>query len=154
MPGAIVTGSLATRTCLALALPVAAFGALGCGEDSSSSGPRGEDEAQVEAVAAAFEQIVAARDTEAFCEILAPNDVLKLGRGRSKGREECLTVWGPRQNPLFRAERAEFDVERLSFEGSYATAKLANGGELAFAKEGGRWYVHLAPGPGQGGGAS
>ncbi|HEX2096106.1 MAG TPA: hypothetical protein VHF50_01920 [Solirubrobacterales bacterium] len=119
----------------------------GCGDESSTG--REDAEAQIEATTARFQQILAAKDVQAFCEILAPNDVLKLGGGRTKGEKECLSVWGRERNPLFRAQDPKLEIEALSFEGAYATAELANGGELAFAREGGRWYVHLQPGPGQ-----
>ncbi len=145
------------RSCLVL--PLAAASAIllaSCGDSGAdvSGSPAGSDAEsaaeRIEAVAERFERIVAEKDTQAFCQVLAPSDVRRLGGGETNGERECLTVWGPARNPLFRAQEADFEIDSVSFEGSYATAELANGGELAFAQEGGEWYVHLAPGPGQG----
>lgn len=145
------------RSCLVL--PLAAASAIllaSCGDSGAdvSGSPAGSDAEsaaeRIEAVAERFERIVAERDAQAFCQALAPNDVQRLGGGVSNGERECLQVWGPARNPLFRAKDPDFAIESVYFEGSYATAELANGGELAFAQEGGEWYVHLAPGPGQG----
>jgi hypothetical protein len=125
-------------------------GAEVSGSPAASSDGGGASE-EIETLTDRFHQILAEKDVAAFCRILAPNDVLRLGGGKTNGRRECLTVWGRDRNPLFTAEVPELSVESIDFEGSYATARLTNGGKLAFAREGGRWYVHLAPGAGQGG---
>ena len=143
-----VRGSLA----LSLLVPLLAFAACGSSDDGAAQGGAGtgtdEDRERIEALADRFERIVAAEDAAAFCRVLAPNDVQKLG-GPARGTERCLTVWGRGRNPLFAAEDPDLSVEEIAFEGTYATAELANGGELGFVREGERWYVHLAPGSGQ-----
>lgn len=131
-------GALAAFLLLAVAGGLAA-----CGGDSADEGE--SREARIEELTAGFEKAIATRDAEAFCDLLAPNDVEKLGNGEGDGREQCLIVWGGEQNPLFAASDTELEIESISFEGNYATATLASGGELSFAREGGRWYVHLAP---------
>lgn len=105
---------------------------------------------QIDAVTERFERALHDRDVAAFCRILAPSAVQRLGGGETNGKKECLVVWRPGRNPLFRPKAPDLAVESVSFEGAYATAKLANGGELGFSYEGGKWYVHLAPEPGQG----
>jgi hypothetical protein len=118
-----------------------ALGLVACGGDGDDDPER----ESIEVVTERFSTAIANGDAAAFCAILAPNDVQKLGEGESDGKKECLVVWGKDRNPLFSAEDPELEVESVSYEGDYATAELTNGGELGFAKEGGRWYVHLAP---------
>jgi hypothetical protein len=148
-------------------MKISAFGAAallaagigGCGDsggasvDGTVAGAVEEEGAveEIEAAAARLEQAVADRDSRAFCRVLAPSAVQRLGGGETDGRRECLRVWGPARNPLFRAKRVpDLSVERVSFRGTYATAQLGNGGKLAFSREGGSWYVQLAPGRAQG----
>lgn len=133
---------------LLLAVTVSACG------DSGSSEAQQDEEAGIEALGERFERIVRAKDAKAFCAILAPTDVHRLGEGKTDGSEECLVVWGESRNPLFQAADAELEIESVALEGFYATAELANGGELSFAKEEGDWYVHLSPGAGQAEGAA
>ncbi|MEX0972272.1 MAG: hypothetical protein WDZ46_03330 [Solirubrobacterales bacterium] len=140
------------RASLALFLAALLLGFVGCGSSDEGDAGAGtdEDRERIETLAERFERIVAAEDAAAFCGELAPNDVQKLG-GPGGGGKRCLAVWGKGRNPLFTAEDPDLSVEEIAFEGTYATAELANGGELGFVREGGRWYVHLAPGPGKGG---
>lgn len=148
--GATLTALLAAT---ALVAALAACGDSGGPSVSGSAAASIDEEGaaeEIEAVAERFDEIVAERDTRAFCRALAPSAVQRLGGGETDGQKECLAVWGPARNPLFRAKAdPELTVESVSFEGGYATAKLANGGELGFSHEDGRWHVNLAPGPGQ-----
>jgi hypothetical protein len=128
----------------AMLLAIAMAAALAaCGEDAA--GPREDNEERIVSLSERFSRILAAKDTEAFCSVLAPNDRQRLGEGKTDGRKECLVVWGVDRNPLFAASDPDLEIESVSFRGAYATARLANGGELGFAREGGRWYIHLAP---------
>jgi hypothetical protein len=138
------------RRLLGLVAPLAlASLLLGCGDGGPSAGPQG-DRAEIEALTERFARIVERQDAEAFCAILAPNDVQRLAERRGDGSEECLKVWGNGRNPLFGADAPDFSLESVVLEGTYAKAMLGSGGELGFAKEDGRWYVHLGPGRGQG----
>jgi hypothetical protein len=131
-----------------LALPViAALGLAACGDSESPAEQReASDREQIEAVARGFAEAVTARDAEAFCATLAPADVERLGEGRNDGRKRCLVVWGRGRNPLFEAGDTDLTLEEITkLDASTATAKLANGGELAFTDERGAWHVHLAP---------
>ncbi|MEX2448681.1 MAG: hypothetical protein WD404_08060 [Solirubrobacterales bacterium] len=139
--------ALAVLGAAAIGIALPACGSSEGGSDGADSGTDA-DRARIEALTERFGRVLAARDARAFCRLLAPNDVQKLG-GKEAGRRRCLAVWGRKRNPLFRAEAPDFSVEDVSFQGSYATAQLANGGELGFAREGDRWYVHLAPEAGQ-----
>jgi len=128
-----------------------ALGGAGCGGDDTVPAPEGaagDDVEQIEAVTASFARAVEQKDARAFCDLLAPNDVEKLGRGKTDGKKECLVVWGPKRNPLFAAESPDLRVAAVvEIDSGSATAKLATGGELAYLREGGGWYVHLAPAP-------
>jgi hypothetical protein len=137
-----IRSAVATLCALGIVASLAA-----CGEESSPA--RATDEASIRTLAERFESILASRDVKAFCRVLAPNDRQRLGGGRTDGKAECLTVWAPERNPLFQANQSDLGIESISFSGAYATAKLANGGELAFANENGRWYIHLEPAPSQ-----
>lgn len=132
---------------LLVALSLVACALAACG-DSGSPAERREasDREQVEALAERFAAAVAARDAAAFCATLAPGDVERLGEGRSDGRQRCLVVWGEGRNPLFAAPDPDLELDEIAeLKRTSATATLANGGELAFVKEGGAWHVHLAP---------
>jgi len=121
------------------------LGACG-GSDSPTEEREARDREQIEAVAKRFAVAVAAEDAKAFCATLLPNDVQKLGEGKNDGSKRCLVVWGKDRNPLFQAKNANLELEEITeLKGPSATATLATGGELAFAKEGGAWHVHLAP---------
>lgn len=135
------------RASLLALTSLAILGLAACGGSESPAEQReASDRDQIEAVAERFAAAVAAEDAKAFCATLAPNDVEKLGEGRSNGSRRCLVVWGQGRNPLFAAQSADLDLEEIAkLKGTTATATLANGGELVFAKEGGGWYVHLAP---------
>lgn len=136
--------SLQSRFAAAVLVAVAlATVLLSCGEDSPGS--REGAEMQIEELTGRFSRALATEDAKAFCALLAPNDRQRLGGGETDGARECLVVWGTDRNPLFSAKGTDLEVEGLAFEGAYATAELANGGTLGFAREGGRWYVHLAP---------
>lgn len=131
------------RSALAALLTLAAaVGLIACGSEDS---PEASKEAQIATVTERFGAAIEAEDTKAFCGLLAPNDIEKLGEGRSDGQKECLVVWGEGRNPLFGAKDPELEIESVTYKGAYATATLSSGGELGFAKENGRWYVHLAP---------
>lgn len=131
---------------LALCLLVGC-GFAGCGgSDSPAEQRQASDREQIEAVAERFAAAVAAKDAKAFCATLAPIDVERLGEGRSDGGKRCLVVWGEGRNPLFLAKNPDLALEEITeMKSTTATAELANGGELAFIKEGGGWYIHLAP---------
>jgi hypothetical protein len=104
------------------------------------------DVEQIEAVAKRFARAVEHEDAKAFCRLLAPNDVLKLGGGETNGQKECVVVWGRERNPLFAAKDPDLRLAAITkLDGTTATAKLATGGRLAFLREGGGWHVHLAP---------
>ena len=125
-----------------------ALGLAACGgdEESKAEAQKDDDAGQVEAVAERFDRIVAAKDTEAFCEILAPSSVQRLGGGETDGRKECLAVWGRARNPLFKASDPDLTVAEITkYEPPYVTARLNNGGKLVFLREGGTWYVTVAP---------
>lgn len=131
--------------CLASLAAAGALAACG-GSDSPAEQREASDREQIEAVAARFAAAVDAKDAKAFCATLAPNDVQKLGEGKSDGAKRCLVVWGKGRNPLFQAAGADLALEEITkLKGPTASAKLATGGELAFAKENGAWHVHLAP---------
>lgn len=128
--------------CAALGLALAGCG----GSDSPAEQREASDREQIEAVAERFAAAVAAKDAKAFCATLAPNDVEKLGEGRSDGTRRCLVVWGEGRNPLFAADDPDLELEEITqVKRASATGALANGGKLVFVKEGGGWHVHLAP---------
>jgi len=136
------------RRLAAVCLASLAAGALAAcgGSDSPAEQREASDREQIEAVADRFVAAVAAEDAKAFCATLAPNDVEQLGEGKNDGSKRCLVVWGKGRNPLFQAKGADLALEEITkLKGPTASAKLASGGELAFAKEGGAWHVHLAP---------
>ncbi len=132
----------------------AALALSACGDEPSKAEEQ-EDAAaaQIEAVAERFDAIVAAKDTKAFCKILAPSIVQRLGEGKSNGKKECLVVWSPAKNPLFEAKDPDLTVAEITkVKPPTATADLNNGGKLAFLHEQGAWHVSMSPGPGQGAG--
>lgn len=143
MSGGAVRAALAALLVLALGVSL-----IACGDSGDSA--EASKETQITTATESLQVAIEAEDAKAFCDLLAPNDVEKLGEGRSDGAKRCLVVWGKGQNPLFGAADAELEIESVTYDGAYATAKLTNGGELGFAKEGGRWYVHLAPEGGEG----
>lgn len=127
------------------ALVALALSACGGGEEGLSGSSDGQE---IEAVAERFDQAVAARDAEAFCETLSPLEVQRLGGGKSDGKKECLAVWSRRRNPFFKTKGdPDLTVAKITkIENPVATARLNNGGRLAFSREGGVWYVSVAPG--------
>ncbi len=133
----------------ALALGVAtAVGLAACGDSSTEADDRSEAESrrQVEATASRFAAAVERKDPRAFCRLLAPSAVERLGGGRSNGKKECLVVWGPKRNPFFKAEHPNLALEGVGeLDAFSATARLANGGRLVLVRERGGWYVNLAP---------
>lgn len=118
-----------------------------CGDSDSPAEQReASDREQIEALAGRFAAAVEAKDAAAFCATLAPNDIERLGEGETDGKRRCLVVWGRDRNPLFAAPDSDLELEQITeIERTTANATLANGGELAFTKEGGAWHVHLAP---------
>lgn len=137
---------------LLLAVAALGIGLLACGQDGPEVGGSAAASIdtksateRIEALTARFEKAIRQRDAKAFCELLAPNDVQRLGKGKGDGKKRCLAVWGKGRNPLFEAKDVELEIERIEFEGSYASAELSNGGKFAYANEDGRWYVHLVP---------
>lgn len=134
-----------------VAAAVLALIAAGCGGDDTAPAPEGaagDDVQEIEVVTARFADAVERKDAKAFCDLLAPNDVEKLGRGRTDGRKECLRVWGRGRNPLFAAKDPDLRVtEVVEIDSGSAVAKLGTGGRLAYLREGGGWRVHLAPAP-------
>jgi hypothetical protein len=131
-----------------LALAALALVACGGGSDSvpAPPGASSQDTEQIEATATRFARAVADRDVRAFCGLLAPSAVARLASGGINGRKRCPVVWGPGQNPLFAAKHPGLQLEKIiQVKGPSATARLADGGRLVFLREGGAWYVNLAP---------
>jgi len=138
---------LAIAAALALA-PALALSACGGSSETSTEAPQPEagSRSPIEATASRFAAAVEAKDVRAFCKVLAPSAVQRLGEGRSNGSKECLVVWGPKQNPFFKVEDPNLAVEDVTeIDGTSATARLANGGRLVFLRERGNWYVNIAP---------
>jgi len=120
-------------------------GLAACGSSSDVPTPvlkEAQARKQVEAVAARFAQVVADKDAKAFCKLLSPEDKKRL---RYEERR-CLVVWGPKQNPLFKAKNPDLALKEVTkVDLPNATARLANGGKLVFLQESGTWYVNLTP---------
>jgi hypothetical protein len=117
-----------------------------CGGSSPSEEREIGERERVEAVAERFAAAVEAKDAEAFCAVLAPNDKAGLTGGTSDGEKRCLTVWGLGRNPLFAAKDPDLSLEEIAkLDSGTAVAELGGGGRLAFSKEQGSWYVSLAP---------
>lgn len=126
-------GALAALLALAL---------LACGSESKQDQREGEDKEQIEATAKRFAVAVAAKDTKAFCKLLAPAGKELLAR---EGRR-CLVVWGADRNPLFKVSDPDLELEQITkLDRPSATAELANGGRLVFTRAHHTWYVNLAP---------
>jgi hypothetical protein len=135
---------------IAVASFLAAFLLASCGGGSDSvpapNGASAVDVTQIEALGAHFAAAVKDKDAEAFCKLLAPADVVRLGAGETNGQKRCLIVWGPAHNPLFAAKHPNLRLTRITkLKIPDASAKLANGGRLTFLRTGGAWYVDLAP---------
>jgi hypothetical protein len=136
------------RAAIAVSILATAFGFTACGSDSGATkAGRGDAqeqdqiEAQIEATAVRFAAAVESKDVKVFCRLLSPEAKKRL---RYEERR-CLVVWGPRRNPLFQAENPDLSIEEVTkIEPPNATARLANGGRLAFLRERGTWYVNLA----------
>lgn len=119
-----------------------ALSACGGSDPSAAELSQAKDRLQIEAAAKRFAAAVEDKDAKAFCALLSPEDKKRL---RYEERR-CLVVWGPKQNPLFKAKNPNLALKEVTkVKLPNATAKLANGGELVFLQEDGAWYVNLAP---------
>jgi hypothetical protein len=109
----------------------------GCG---GSTDDREDDAREIREKQAEFQAAVDAKDTEAFCEALAPSYIEELG-----GMEVCLRRYVTRKNLLFKAKNPDLAVRNIDFEenGEEATAYLANDGFIYYLKEDGEWYPTL-----------
>lgn len=116
--------------------------ACGGSDPSGAEAIEAEDREQVEATAERFAAAVKDKNAKAFCAVLSPENKKRL---RYEERQ-CLVVWGPENNPLFKAKDPDLSVEEITkLDVRNATAKLTNGGRLVFLQESGAWYVSLAP---------
>lgn len=136
MPRPLVAA--ATFACLVQAL-------VACGGGgSATSAPSGADAAtvaEIEALTVRFADAVDGKDARAFCGLLAPSAIERLG-----GEKRCLVVWGRDRNPLFATRGTDLSIERITKLGPpTAVARLANGGRLTYLRENGEWFVDLAP---------
>jgi hypothetical protein len=124
--------ALATTLTLVCALALAAV--TGCGD---SGDDRGSDSEQIRDVQAKFETSIEEKDTETFCELLAPSFVENIG-----GEDACLKQYSPKNNFFFKADDTDMSIRNIDFEkdGQSATAYLANKGFIYYLKEDGNWY--------------
>jgi len=111
-----------------------ALAATGCG--GSSDDDRDSDTEEIRAKAVEFEAAIEADDNEAFCDIILPSYVEKLG-----GEEECLALYDPKKNLFFTADDTDMRVTNIDFKNDeLATAFLANKGFVYYTYEDGEWY--------------
>jgi hypothetical protein len=127
--------TLATTLTVICALALA-VGISACGGDSGDSNASNSQE--IKDVQAKFETSIEEKDTETFCDLLAPSFVEKIG-----GHEACLKQYGVKNNVFFRADDTDMSITHIDFDekGEAATAYLANKGFIYYRKENGNWYA-------------
>jgi hypothetical protein len=129
--------ALATTLTLICALALA-VAVAGCGGGDDSGDSHDSDTQEIKDVQAKFETSIEEKDTETFCDLLAPSFVEKIG-----GHEACLKQYGVKNNVFFRADDTDMSVTHIDFDekGEAATAYLANKGFIYYRKENGNWYA-------------